>query len=72
MKKQPLTRKTFAKIHSAAEMPDLLDIQIRSFKGPSTMAKAKTLSLEYFRIFWKSPPFMPPKVMPARAAQCRA
>jgi DNA-directed RNA polymerase subunit beta len=32
VKKQPLTRKTFAKIHSAAEMPDLLDIQIRSFK----------------------------------------
>jgi DNA-directed RNA polymerase subunit beta len=32
LKKQPIQKKSFGKIHSAAEMPDLLDIQIRSFK----------------------------------------
>jgi len=47
-------------------------VQMRSFRGPRTMANANTLSFEYFRILLKSPPFMPPKVMPARAAQFRA
>ena len=32
MRKQPIPKKSFAKIHSASEIPDLLDIQIRSFK----------------------------------------
>ena len=32
MRKQLIPKKSFAKIHSAAEIPDLLDIQIRSFK----------------------------------------
>jgi DNA-directed RNA polymerase subunit beta len=32
LRKQPIPKKSFSKIHSAAEIPDLLDIQIRSFK----------------------------------------
>jgi DNA-directed RNA polymerase subunit beta len=32
LRKQQIFKKFFGKIHSAAEMPDLLDIQIRSFK----------------------------------------
>lgn len=33
MRKEPIQRKTFSKISSAVEIPDLLDVQIKSFQA---------------------------------------
>jgi len=56
LRKQLIPKKSFAKIHSASEIPDLLDIQIRSFKDFCRMTsfrikgKAKVSRKSFFPV----------------------
>ena len=57
MRREPIKRKSFSKIKSAVEIPDLLDIQIRSFKNflqddvPPEKRKAQGLQDVFLSLF---------------------